>query len=76
MPYLQYYDLVFGALVVAWLWQEPAAMARYKRLLLVASVLLLMLPIVTAPLSHLTGLAFGPLFIVAIFIISLRPRPA
>ena len=33
MPYLQDYDLVFGAMVVAWLWQQPVETDRAERAL-------------------------------------------
>lgn len=69
-PYLQDYDLVFGALIVAWLWQ--ASVAADERALPVAAGLLLILPLAVAALAHMTGLALGPLFIVPIFVIAVR----
>lgn len=69
-PYLQDYDLVFGALIVAWLWQAPVA--ADERALPVAAGLLLILPLLAAALAHMTGLALGPLFIVPIFVIAVR----
>jgi arabinofuranan 3-O-arabinosyltransferase len=80
MPYLQDYDLVFGAMVVAWLWQQPVATERAERTLRIACGLLLLLPLVAAALAHLSGLAFGPLFILPAFIVALQmsfgARPA
>ncbi len=70
-PYLQDYDLVFGALVVAWLWQCPVRYAS-DRVLQVSAGLLLLLPMVAAALAHLTGLALGPLFIAPLFVIALQ----
>ncbi len=70
-PYLQDYDLVFGALVVAWLWQCPVA-EKSERLLQVSGFLLLTLPLFAASLAHLTGLALGPLFIAPMFVVTLR----
>ncbi|MDO9411221.1 MAG: glycosyltransferase family 87 protein [Pseudolabrys sp.] len=67
-PYLQDYDLVFGALVVVWLWHAPVAASA--RALPIAVGLLLILPLVAASLGHLTGLALGPLFILPIFVIA------
>lgn len=71
-PYLQDYDLVFGAIVVAWLWQQPVANAREERALQIGCGLLLLLPLVAAALNHLTGISFGPLFILPLFIVALR----
>ena len=70
-PYLQDYDLVFGALVVAWLWQCPVPDAS-DGVLHVSAGLLLLLPLVAAALAKLTGLALGPLFIAPLFIVALQ----
>src|SRR5664279_199280 len=72
MPYLQDYDLVFGAMVVAWLWQQPVDTERSEGALQIACGLLLVLPLVAAALAHLTGIAFGPLFILPLFIVALQ----
>jgi hypothetical protein len=78
-PYLQDYDLVFGALVVAWLWQYPVLYAS-DRALQISAGLLLLLPLVAAALAHLTGFALGPLFIAPLFVVALHmsfgARPA
>ena len=71
-PYLQDYDLVFGALAVAWLWQCPVASEKSERRLQISGFLLLVLPLFAASLAHLTGLALGPLFIVPIFAVALQ----
>lgn len=71
-PYLQDYDLVFGAMVVAWLWQQPVETDRAERALQISCGLLLVLPLVAAALAHLTGIAFGPLFILPLFIVALQ----
>jgi hypothetical protein len=71
-PYLQDYDLVFGALVVAWLWQEPAVRCIGETPLLLASAALLLLPLFAASLALFTGLEFGPLFILPLFIIAVK----
>ena len=71
-PYLQDYDLVFGAIVVAWLWQQPVESERAERILQIACGLLLILPLVAAALARLTGLAFGPLFVLPAFVLALR----
>jgi arabinofuranan 3-O-arabinosyltransferase len=72
-PYLQDYDLVFGALVVAWLWQCPVRCAS-ERVLQISAGLLLLLPLVAAALAHLTGLALGPLFIAPLFVVALQMK--
>jgi arabinofuranan 3-O-arabinosyltransferase len=69
-PYLQDYDMVFGALVVAWLMQD----ADIKRMpawpLFLANAALLLIPLFGAALAKLTGLEFGPLFIAPLFVIA------
>ena len=71
-PYLQDYDLVFGALAVAWLWQEPRAATQSETSLQIAAGLLLVLPVFAALLANFTGLSFGPLFIIPIFVVALH----
>jgi arabinofuranan 3-O-arabinosyltransferase len=71
-PYLQDYDLVFGALVVAWLWQQPVQVYPSERALQVASALFLILPLVGAALAHITQLSYGPLFILPLFVLAVR----
>jgi arabinofuranan 3-O-arabinosyltransferase len=71
-PYLQDYDLVFSALVVVWLEQDPDVQRRPEWVRFVGNVSLLLLPLLASPLAHLTGLAFGPLFILPLFVIALR----
>jgi len=71
-PYLQDYDLVIGALVVAWLWQQPAAAYGAARALQIACALVLVLPFVASALANLTGLAFGPLFLLPAFMLAVR----
>jgi hypothetical protein len=70
-PYLQDYDLVFGALVVAWLWECRVPYVS-ERMLQISAGLLLLLPLVAAALAHLTGLALGPLFIAPLFVVALQ----
>lgn len=71
-PYLQDYDLVIGAFVVAWLWQQPIVSYGSERALQSAFALLLLLPLLAAPLGKLTGLAFGPLFLLPAFAMAVR----
>ncbi len=69
-PYLQDYDLVFGALVVVWLMQDEGV-ARLRELpLFLATASFLLLPLFAASLAKLTGLEFGPLFILPLFVIA------
>ena|SRR5665213_1202880 len=69
-PYLQDYDLVFGALVVAWLWQYPVT-EKSETALQISGGLLLVLPLLAAALAHMTGLALGPLFVLPAFAVAL-----
>lgn len=69
-PYLQDYDLVFGALAAAWLWRAPVQIS--ERVLLASAGLMLTLPLASSALAHLTGLAVGPLFIAPMFIVAVR----
>jgi arabinofuranan 3-O-arabinosyltransferase len=71
-PYLQDYDLVFGALVVAWLWQQPVEAYGSERALQFACGLFLLLPLVAAALAHLTHLTWGPVFILPLFLLAVR----
>lgn len=71
-PYLQDYDLVFGAIVVAWLWQQPVETQASEHALQISCGLFLLLPLVAAALKHLTGIAFGPLFILPLFIVAVQ----
>lgn len=71
-PYLQDYDLVIGAFVVAWMWQQPVAAYPSERALQIACLLVLLLPFVASGLAKLTGLAFGPLFLLPAFALALR----
>jgi arabinofuranan 3-O-arabinosyltransferase len=71
-PYLQDYDLVFGVLVVAWLWQQPIERYPSERALQIAAALFLVLPLVAAPLAHLTLLTYGPLFVLPLFALAVR----
>jgi arabinofuranan 3-O-arabinosyltransferase len=68
-PYLQDYDLVFTAIVVAWIWREADA-SLSDQALLACCGLLLMLPLLAASLAHLTGQALGPLFIAPLFVLA------
>jgi arabinofuranan 3-O-arabinosyltransferase len=71
-PYLQDYDLVFGALVVAWLAQDADAQRMPAWPLFLANAALLLIPLFGAALANLTGLEFGPLFILPAFVITVR----
>lgn len=74
-PYLQDYDLLVGAFVVAWLSSATTA----ERPALIASFLILALPFVAALLAQAAGLAFGPLFTIPAFLliakIAFSPQP-
>lgn len=73
-PYLQDYDLVIGAIVVAWL-AGISKGGQIPRPLLIAAGLILIAPFVAALLAKLTGLEYGPLFIAPAFVIAARAAP-
>lgn len=66
-PYLQDYDLVIGAFVVAWLWRDNAKPSTQ-----LSCALILLLPLLASPLAKLTGLALGPLFVIPALIVTAR----
>ena len=81
VPYLQDYDLVFGALVVVWLAQTTPSDPQSQRNVFIASALLLIGPFINAALGQWSALALGPLFILPAFAIVAtqalkRPQPA
>jgi len=71
-PYLQDYDLVFGALIVVWMAQEVEIQRMPELPLFLANAALLLTPLFAASLARLTGLEFGPLFILPLFVIALK----
>ena len=70
-PYLQDYDLVAGAFVVAWLMAEARETPRRHGTAFIVSALVLIGPLVMAPLGKLTGFSAGPLFLLPAFILTL-----
>jgi len=64
-PYLQDYDLVIGAFIVAWLLHDYA-----RPLTQIACAAILLMPLFASPLAKLTGLAFGPLFLIPALIVT------
>jgi hypothetical protein len=71
-PYLQDYDLVMGAFVVVWLRMDEGRSRIPASWIQAAMAMILLAPLVNAPLDKATGLAFGPLFIVPVFALLLR----
>jgi hypothetical protein len=71
-PYVQDYDLVFGALVVAWLWHDPDVRRLPEPVLLSASAALLLIPAFAGSLALATGFDFGPLAILPLFVIAAK----
>jgi hypothetical protein len=71
-PYLQDYDMVFGALVVAWLWQDEEVRRTPEFPLFLASAALLLIPLFAASLALGTGLEWGPLFIAPLFVMTVK----
>jgi hypothetical protein len=68
-PYLQDYDLVFGAFIAVWLAQLDLELTPATRL---ACAAILLMPLFASALAKLTGLGFGPLFVVPAFILVAR----
>jgi arabinofuranan 3-O-arabinosyltransferase len=68
-PYLQDYDLVLGAFVAVWLMNLDAECNPETRL---ACASILLMPLLAVPLAKLTGLAFGPLFVIPALILVAR----
>lgn len=66
-PYLQDYDLVVSAFVVVWLKAAEERSRMPVPWIRAAMAVMLLLPLLAAPLAKLTGLALGPLFVVAVF---------
>jgi hypothetical protein len=66
-PYLQDYDLVVSAFVVLWLKAAEERSRMPVPWIRAAMAVMLLLPLLAAPLAKLTGLALGPLFVVAVF---------
>jgi hypothetical protein len=64
-PYLQDYDLVVGAFVVAWLWRDGARQGTQM-----ACALILLLPLLASSLAKLTGFALGPLLVLPALIVT------
>jgi len=58
--------------VVAWLWQQPVETYASERALQISCGLFLLLPLVAAALAHLTGISFGPLFVLPLLIVALQ----
>jgi Glycosyltransferase family 87 len=78
-PYLQDYDLVMSVFVVVWLKQAGERDARVQQTWIVAAMaVMLLLPLMSAALAKVTGLALGPLFIIPVFalLISLTGAPS
>jgi hypothetical protein len=71
-PYLQDYDMVWSALVVAWLWQDEETPRMPDLPLFLASAALLLMPLFAASLALATGLEWGPLFIAPVFVMTVK----
>jgi hypothetical protein len=71
-PYLQDYDLVMGAFVVVWLHMDEARSQIPAQWIRAAMAMILVVPLVAAPLGKVTGLALGPLFTIPVFALLVR----
>jgi len=68
-PYLQDYDLVLGAFIAVWLIDlDPDAKPETR----LACAAILLMPLLASPLAKLTGLAFGPLFVLPALMLTAR----
>jgi arabinofuranan 3-O-arabinosyltransferase len=68
-PYLQDYDLVFVTFIATWLLQlDPEATPATR----FACAAILLMPLLASPLAKLTGLAFGPLFVIPALMLTAR----
>lgn len=63
-PYLQDYDLVVGAFVAVWLMTASQLVAQLRNSAVVASALILVVPLFASILANATGIAFGALFLI------------
>jgi hypothetical protein len=68
-PYLQDYDLVMGAFVVLWLQMEEGRSLIPALWIRAAMAMILLLPILAAPIGKYMGLAVGPLFFIPVFVL-------
>jgi hypothetical protein len=66
-PYLQDYDLVFGAFVVVWLHMAEKDSNVPQQWVRGAMAMILLLPLVNAPLAKFIGPSVGTLFILPVF---------
>lgn len=66
-PYLQDYDLVFGGFVVVWLHVAEKDSQLPPQWLRGAMAMVLLLPLVNAPLAKFIGPSVGPLFFLPVF---------
>jgi hypothetical protein len=66
-PYLQDYDLVFGAFVVVWLHMAEKDSKVPLQWVRGAMAMVLLLPLVNAPLAKFIGPSVGPLFFLPVF---------
>ena len=66
-PYLQDYDLVFGAFVVVWLHMAEKDLKVPLQWVRGAMAMVLLLPLVNAPLAKFIGPSVGPLVFLPVF---------
>ena len=66
-PYLQDYDLVFGAFIVVWLHMAEKDSKVPLQWIRIAMAMVLLLPLVNTPLAKFIGPSIGPLFFLPVF---------
>jgi hypothetical protein len=75
-PYLQDYDTVVCAFVVAWLMSAESLARMPERHAMIASSLVVVLPLLNPTLGQVTGVPLGCLLIAAAFMLTAMTVPA
>ncbi len=71
-PYLQDYDMVVGAFVAVWLMTMSQAAPHLRKPAVLASALILVVPLFASILANATGIALGALFLIPAFVLVAR----
>ena len=71
-PYLLDYDLVVCAFVAVWLMRPESLAHHSERAALIASGLILTVPLFASMLTNMTGFAVAPLFLMPAFVLVAR----
>ena len=71
-PYLQDYDLVIGAFIAVWVVESARNCAASSRAAFAIAALVLIVPLVAAPLAKMSGLAIGAAMLAAAFVMAMH----